>query len=219
MPTTLQNLFDLHALPALEKQDRLQSLVGDAPATRFDANTGSLTLANDLHLPVQRLGTGAQDQWQWAWASPADIPTDQLAYANRLYEFGERYGIAHLTDPTFPLTGGIDAQYLALIASGVCRAGCFHLLTRPSETLVLLGVTRRLEKLPGWTGAAFVQGFEALAAAYDFHHATALLAYAAAGELDTRTTGGELTITLAEGARVHATLDEAGQVTAIRVID
>jgi hypothetical protein len=127
MQFELSNLFCRHVVASFDKQVRLSELVGDFH-WHLNLASGLLSFADRYKWHVQILGTesDATHTWLWAWADEAsNIPSQLLGSALTLRLLGEHYRIPELSEPQFPL-GEIDGHFLAIIASGVCRANAYY---------------------------------------------------------------------------------------------
>src|SRR5512143_1441503 len=99
MPSSknFQAYLERYALLSLEKQDKLESLIGahlheldlDAGTIRFDA----------LQFPVQVVGTESYNTltWLWAWADEqAELPANLIQSAVQLRSWGTEADIPEL---------------------------------------------------------------------------------------------------------------------------
>ena len=127
MSAELTRLFNDNAAASFDKQLALNGVVGDQD-WRVDLAEGVLTFGQDQRWPVQLLGTESEETgtWLWGWANPsAGIPPSLLGSARLLQLLGEERHIAEFTEPEYAL-GDIDGHYLAIVASGVCRAEAYY---------------------------------------------------------------------------------------------
>jgi hypothetical protein len=99
--------MDDAALLSLEHQLRMIDLVGNAGwamdlvEPRFDLIGEERTLTCT---DVQLLGSAAPgpQSWLWSWANPAGYRADVLSAALQARDFGEKHGVAELTEPEVP---------------------------------------------------------------------------------------------------------------------
>ncbi|WP_155370984.1 DUF6882 domain-containing protein [Catellatospora vulcania] len=123
---TFDQLFAEHVATGLARQLALGDLIG-ARGWQLDLAGGTVTFGDDLRYRVQLLGTESHDEgsWLWAWANEAsNLPPALLQLCGWLREFGDRQGIAELTEPSFALERA-DGHRLALLASGL-TGRCYY---------------------------------------------------------------------------------------------
>jgi hypothetical protein len=119
-------LFAQHVATAYARQLALADLIGERD-WQLDLTEGVAVFGDDLRYPVQLLGTEshADGSWLWAWANSASNLPHQLVHLSEwMRDFGERSGVAELTEPSFPLDRA-DGARLALIASGL-TGRCYY---------------------------------------------------------------------------------------------
>lgn len=120
-------LLEKYAGIAFEKQYNLAEVVGDMN-WMVDMNKKTLSFGEDLHFPMQILGSYAFDSgtWLWAWANEAsNIPADLLEEANALKQFGEEHNIEFLTMAEYKIEP-TDVHALGLIASGKFGSSAYY---------------------------------------------------------------------------------------------
>ena len=125
---TTYNLLSMRRIIAsFDKQLHLSELV-EGLHWHFDLPTGLLSFGDRFAWHAQLLGTEAEETqtWLWAWANEAsNIPPSLLQAAVKMKALGEEQQIPELATPMFPLDG-IDGHFLAMIASGVCKADAYY---------------------------------------------------------------------------------------------
>lgn len=140
----LLHLFVQHGMAAFDKQVYLQAM-HDKQHWELRLDTGTLTYtgAHGVLQPyrVQPIGTHSATErtFRWAWANPGTFPDAALlASAQQLRAFGEAQQLPQLTTPEVPALDVRNADVFALIASGICRAGCYFRAVYPDGALYLL---------------------------------------------------------------------------------
>jgi hypothetical protein len=218
MTASIQNLFDIHCLPALEKQYRLATLL-EAEDWRLDLNAGTIIFNNRYVFPVQLVGleSEADRSWLWGWASQdADIAEELLVEANALWEYGERYDIDLLADPRFPLDE-FDGHYLALIASGVQRASCYYRCPYRDGAAYVLLSAKIIDKQTGWSPRQFVDALNDLVTKYTFNHRTAFLSFCTWRNWDVDGEAPTFRVYVPSGEVITVRFDRQSQLTEVGV--
>jgi len=122
---SFQTLLARHIGTAFARQMALADLLGER-GWRLDLAEGVAHFGDDLHFPVQLLGSAAEDSasWLWAWANTAsNLPEHLLVAANALRERGERDGPTELATASLPLED--DGHMIALLAAAL-SARCYY---------------------------------------------------------------------------------------------
>lgn len=125
MTPAFQALLARHIGTAFARQIALADLLGER-GWRLDLAEGIAHFGEDLHYPVQLLGSAAEDSasWLWAWANTAsNLPENLLVAANALRERGERDGPDELATASLPLDD--DGHAIALLAAAL-SARCYY---------------------------------------------------------------------------------------------
>ncbi|MDL5367423.1 hypothetical protein QSH18_17575 [Xanthomonas sp. NCPPB 2654] len=125
MTPSFQALLARHIGTAFARQMALADVLGER-GWRLDLAEGIAHFDDDLHFPVQLLGSAAEDSasWLWAWANTAsNLPENLLVAANALREIGEREGPAELATASLPLDD--DGHTLALLAAAL-SVQCYY---------------------------------------------------------------------------------------------
>ncbi|MBN6102732.1 hypothetical protein JR064_11190 [Xanthomonas sp. CFBP 8703] len=125
MTPAFQALLARHIGTAFARQMALADLLGER-GWRLDLAEGIAHFGDDLHFPVQLLGSAAEDSasWLWAWANTAsNLPENLLVAANALRERGERDGPAELATASLPLDD--EGHTIALLAAAL-SARCYY---------------------------------------------------------------------------------------------
>lgn len=120
-------LLEKYAGIAFERQYNLSEVIGGRD-WQIDMNKKTISFGDDLHFPMQIIGSYAFDSstWLWAWANEAsNIPTDLLQEANTLKLFGEENNIEFLTMAEYKIEP-TDVHALGLIASGKFGSSAYY---------------------------------------------------------------------------------------------
>jgi hypothetical protein len=143
MSDKFNDLFTKHGAASFDKQIYLDVMLGKC-GWAFDLDSGVLAFRRpheeDLQLNVQVLGTESEDSntWLWGWANASGVPDTLLKAAHELKAFGATANIPELTTPELPFSPKVNSQRIAMIASGVLRAGCTFRAKYPHGALHLL---------------------------------------------------------------------------------
>lgn len=125
--TKFNELLSQYVGVAFARQLALADFLNERPWS-VDMRQGICTFGNDLRLPMQLLGTEAEDSntWLWAWGNEAsNLPPALLKSCNTLKELGTKLGVSELSQRSFPLEV-VDGHSLALIASGMDGQSCYY---------------------------------------------------------------------------------------------
>ncbi|YCK38090.1 DUF6882 domain-containing protein [Actinomadura sp. ATCC 39365] len=128
---------------SLARQFALMDLLGNRPWS-VDTHAGLISFGDDLHFPLQFLGTESHtDQtWLWAWANAqSNLPPHLLRAADWLRDHGRQQGIPELTEPSLPLDRA-DGHLLALLSAGLTNR-CYYRGPYPGGAVFVL-----LENVP-----------------------------------------------------------------------
>jgi hypothetical protein len=223
----LSRLHDLcapHAAFSVEKQQALKAALGNGP-WRLSLGAGVISLdGGRLVVPVQVLGTQAEQSntWLWAWANEAsNFPPGLLESANRLRQLGLAQRVAELAEPQLDLGAAGDrpwfnGHYLALAASGLCAADCYYRAPYDGGALFVLltapPVRARAPREAQGMAAVLVELLDTPAGTV-LDHKTVVVSYARQKGYDVTESGEQVTCTGAGGDTLVATFDAAGVMT------
>ncbi len=211
----LKRYIERYALVSLEKQARLFSFLGEH-ILDLDLDAGTARF-NDLAIPFQVLGTESDNSltWLWAWADEqTEVQDNLLTSARELKAWGEKEGLSELTLPALDLNRA-DGTLLALIASEVCRASGYYRDPYEGGTLFLLLYGIALDDQLVFDRKGLVRQLVDLVSRYDFNHRNALQSYFRARGVPAAEAGDTISAELANGERLVAVFDAAGQVRTI----
>lgn len=214
--TALKPYFERFALASLEKQARLYSFLGEH-ILDLDLDAGTARFSDSLAFPFQALGTESDNSltWLWAWAEEqAEIPPNLLASARALRAWGEKEGLQEFILPAVDLDLA-DGTMLSLIASEICKASGYYRDPYEGGTLFLLLSGIALDDQLVFDRRGLVRQLADLASHYDFNHRNALLSYFRARAIPATDAGETVSAELANGERLVAVFDAAGQVRTI----
>lgn len=115
----LQDLFSKYGALALEKQEALSDLVGDAEP-ELDIEKGIVKFY-DKEFPIQLIGflDSDDDSWSWAWDNEEiGFPEDLIEEAKAVKEFGQKQNIPQFYENVFraSLT---EAHILSMVISSL----------------------------------------------------------------------------------------------------
>lgn len=98
----LQDLFSKYGALALEKQENLSAVIGDAEG-ELDIENGIVRF-NDNAFPIQLLGFLDEDEsiWSWAWDNEEiGFPEELIEEAKAVKEFGEKQNVSQFCENVF----------------------------------------------------------------------------------------------------------------------
>jgi hypothetical protein len=216
MNNGLLRIFERYALLSLEKQTRLDQVLGEHTVD-IDLDAGVARFSEGRAYPFQVLGTESENSltWLWAWADEqTEVADSLLASARHMKVWGEQQGISELTLPSLDLDRA-DGTMLSLIASEVCGASGFYRDHYTGGNLFLLLTGVAVDERQVFDRRGLVRQFADLASRYDFNHRNALLAYLEARSGPCTPSGSMMSTELLTGERLVVEFDAGGQVRTI----
>ena len=155
MPS-FRELLTQHVATGVARQLALGELLGERN-WQLSTSQGVAGFGDDLHFPVQLLGSESEagQTWLWAWANEqSNLPPAVLHLCGWLYEYGRNAGVAEFVEPELRLARA-NGQELALVASGLTGrcyyrgpydggAVFFHLENVPAQVLAPVAPERAL---------------------------------------------------------------------------
>ncbi len=210
-----QTYIERYALLSLEKQDKLESLIGehlheldlDAGVIRFDR----------FQFPMQVIGTESDNTltWLWAWSDEhTELPSNLMQSAIQLRTWGAGEGLSEFTMPSVDLNRA-DGNAISLIAAEVCRASCFYRDSYEGGAVYLLLFDAMIDGGPSFDRQRLVRRLADLLSRYDLNHRNTLLYYLAAKKLSPASTESAISCELGSGERLIAEFDEAGHLLTV----
>ena len=115
----LQDLFSKYGALALEKQEVLSSLVGNAEP-ELDIENGIVKF-NDIEFPIQLIGflDPDEDTWSWAWDNEEiGFPEELIEEAKAIKAFGEEQNVSQFCESVFKASF-TEAHILTMTASSL----------------------------------------------------------------------------------------------------
>jgi hypothetical protein len=214
----LSDLFERHVAASWDKQQALAAVLGQH-SWQLDTENGIITFNDRLKFPTQILGTESEvsNSWLWAWGNKVTpLPEKLLASANELRALGERERIEELTQAQISRDKA-NGHYLALLASGVCKADCHY--RGPYENgavFVVINapqVKQRMDDSPAHLALMFSQ----VMSNFELNHRSALRSYLQFKRYAVLETPTELTGRSSRGGELRATFDRAGRIADLEV--
>ncbi len=210
-----QTYLERYALLSLEKQDRLETLIGehlheldlDAGVIRFDR----------YQFPMQVIGTESDNSltWLWAWSDEqTELPANLLQSAIQLRTWGSAEGLSEFTLPSIDLNRA-DGNAISLIAAEICRASCFYRDSYEGGAVYLLLFDALIDGGPAFDRQRLVRRLADLLSRYDLNHRDTILYYLMAKKLSPVTEGATIGCELESGERLIAGFDESGRLATI----
>ncbi len=206
-----QKYLEQYALLSLEKQDKLEALIGehlheldlDAGVIRFDR----------FQFPMQVIGTESDNTltWLWAWADEqTELPSHLMQSAIQLRNWGAGEGLSEFTLPSVDLNRA-DGNAIALVSAEVCRASCFYQDDYEGGAVFLLLFDAMIDGGPSFDRQRLVRRLADLFSRYDLNQRNTLLSYLTAKNLSPVSEGVTVNCELATGERLLAEFDDAGR--------
>lgn len=130
--TNFTELYSAAACWSSITQKRAGDLVVRGREWFIDFNTGILHFGMDRY-PFQVIGTESVPgrTWLWSWANGSIENEDTLRLADRLYSFGEEWGLSAFCEPQYELTQVFNGYTISAVAAmlsekPVCFYRCPH---------------------------------------------------------------------------------------------
>lgn len=213
--TTLQSYLERYALLSLEKQDKLESLVGEH-LYELDLDAGTIRF-DELQFSVQVIGTESYNTltWLWAWADEqAEIPANLIQSAIQLRIWGAEAGIPEFTTPSVDLNRA-DGHAIAMIAVEVCKASCYYRDGYEGGAAFFLVFDKTIDSGPSFDRHRLLVRLADLFSRYDLNHRNTVLSYLTAKGLSPAERQNTVSCELESGERLIAEFDDAGRLVAV----
>jgi hypothetical protein len=226
---TIEDAINEHICAAFDRQLEFAEFLGENYNWNIDVTAGTLTLATPQQnyvLAMQLLGTEseADGTWLWAWANDAsNLPSESLHAALRVKVAGETYSIREMHDATpFEVDDTVNGHTLALMASGLTVADCYHrcpyqggalfVLVFDEQYRALIEQRRQSENVN--VIARIANRFPQIISSVPVtNHHRALSAYMRHYGMDVTDEPGRLNGTLPSGENIVATFDNLNRLT------
>jgi hypothetical protein len=212
---SLNIYLEQYALAALEKQDKLDSLIDDQ-LHELDLDAGTIRFGA-LDFPVQVIGTESDNTltWLWAWADEqAELPSGLLQSAIQVRNWGASEGIPEFTMPSVDLDRA-EGYLFGMIASGVCNASCYYRDGYEGGSVFLLLFDKSIDHQPSFDRQRLLLRMADLFTRHDLNHRNALLSYFTRKGLSPVVERDLVSCELESGERIFAEFDQTGRLTVV----
>jgi len=203
--------LEQYSLAALEKQDKLEQLLGD-DFFELDLDAGKIRLGA-RNIPTQVIGTESDNTltWLWAWADEqTEIPSSLLQSAIQLRNWGGNSNLPEFIQPSVDLIHA-DGNAIAMISSQVCKASCFYRDAYEGGAVFHLLFDREIVCQPPFDRARLFLRISDLFSRYELNHRNTMEAYCKSAGLSYRADVNSLNCELATGERMVVEFDESGR--------
>lgn len=212
---TFQGYLERYALLSLEKQDKLESLIGEH-LHELDLDAGTIRF-DTLQCPVQVIGTESDNTltWLWAWADEqAELPANLIQSAIQLRIWGAEAGVPELTTPSVDLNEA-DGHAISMIASEVCKASCYYRDGYEGGSVFFLVFEKTIDSQPSFDRRRMLIRLADLFSRYDLNHRNVVLSYLTVKGLSPVEQRDTISCELESGERLIAEFDDAGRLVAV----
>ncbi len=164
---SFSELFDRHAFLAFEKQNRLNSLVGEL-SWSLDVEIAEVAFDESLRFKVQFLGTESTltNTWLWADANGAvKLPQESLNSCRRARSLGRNLGVEEFARDSFPLeeeVGKPTGHTLSMLATCLANASAYYRGPHENGAVYFLLADPRIDSLPDLDVQGFSKAFNHL---------------------------------------------------------
>ncbi len=211
----LQTYLERYALITLEKQDKLESLIGES-MHELELEAGIIRF-NDLQFPMQVLGTESDNTltWLWAWSDEqTEIPSTLMQSAIQLRIWGANEGIPEFTLPSLDLNRA-DGHLIALIGAEICKASCYYRDCYEGGAAILLLFDKLIDNQPPFDRERLLRRLSDIISRYEINHRNALLSYLRLKKLSPAEERNLVSCELESGERLNAEFDTAGRLIVV----
>ena len=209
----LSKYFEQYALISIEKQDKLELLLGDYTHV-LDLDSGKIRFNDNLEFTFQVLGTESDNTliWLWAWAEEQteEVPADLVRASRELRDWGLHEGVQEFTLPSVDLNKA-DGHMLSMIASELCRASCYFRDVYEGGSAFYLLYDKLIDAQPFFDLSRLSRRFLDLILRYEFNHRNALLSYFRLRGLSAAEKDSTITCELDTGESLSAEFDHEGR--------
>jgi len=143
---SFQTIFTKYGALALDKQESLGELIGDAVGD-LNIEKGTISFGDDLIFPIQIIGTLSNEtnKWHWAWDNEeVGLPEDLIKEALEVKKIGEKYNIGQFTTNIFD-GDNFEAHLIAMAVSGIMDDAGYYAADFDEVTFF---VTIQSDKIP-----------------------------------------------------------------------
>ena len=212
---TLISYVEQCALITLEKQDKLELLIGDS-LHELDLDAGKLRF-NDFDFPLQVLGTESDNTltWLWAWADEqTEIAAHLMRSAQQLKTWGADHGVPEFTVPSVDVNSA-DGMEIGLVAADVCSASCFFADHYEGGAAYFLLFDRRIDDGPSFDRQHLITRMADLFSQYDLNQRSVLESYLRNKGLRSETDRNMISTELENGERLVAEFDDTNRLVMV----
>ncbi len=212
----LMGYFERCALIGREKQQKFLRLVGEH-TLEIDLDAGMARFTKDHAFPFQVLGTESENtlSWLWAWADEqTEMPEALLKASLAMKMWMVTRGLHDYALPSLDLDRA-DGTLLSLIATEVCRAGCFYRDHYEGGALFILLYGNEIAAQAPFDRRELVRSLDELIERYEFNHRHALLSYLQTSGIEAAETKDTVSAMLQSGEQIIAEFDASGRLTAV----
>ncbi len=210
-PYNLQTYLERYALISLEKQDKLESLIGES-MHELDLDAGIIRF-HDFKFPIQVLGTESDNTltWLWAWADEqTEIPSGLMQSAIQLRNWGANEGLTEFTLPSIDL-GRTDGHIIAMIGAEICKASCYYRDSYEGGAVLLLLFDNLIDNQPPFNRERLIRRSSDIFSRYEFNHQNTILSYLQLKKLPLSEERNLISCELESGERLNAEFDTDGR--------
>jgi hypothetical protein len=217
MHPIMDALFLKHVASSLDKQLRLQDLIGEDTRWQSDLETGTLSFGGGHTFAIQVLGSESEldGTWLWSWANAeSNLPGHLVEAANALKSFGEKKQVPELTQPSLPI-GELDGHKLSMIASGACHSNAYYRGPYDGGAIFLLIKDASFPSRDKDVLWNIARTFTQVVANFPVNHRKAFVEYLRYYELEGEGEGSSIGVHDSEGRMLVARFDDAGRLLKI----
>ena len=209
----LSKYFEQYALISIEKQDKLELLLGDYTHV-LDLDSGKIRFNDNLEFSFQVLGTESDNTliWLWAWAEEQteEVPAELVRASRELRDWGIHEGVQEFTLPSVDLQRA-DGRIFSMIASELCKASCYFRDAYEGGSAFYLLYDKLIDAQPFFDLSRLSRRFLDLILRYEFNHRNALLSYFRLRGLSAAEKDSTITCELDTGESLSAEFDHEGR--------
>jgi hypothetical protein len=207
----LTTYLEKFGLLSLEKQDKLDNVIGDY-LFELDLENGKVRF-NELEFSCQVLGTESDNTitWLWAWADEqTEVPLDLITASRELKDWGKRLGVEEFTVPAMDLSKA-DGRAFSLIASELCKANAYYRDAYEGGSLFVLLFDARIDNQPSFDLTRLSRQLLDFISYYELNHRNVLFSYLQAKGLSPIEYGSRMVCKLETGELLSAEFDALGR--------
>ncbi len=212
--TSVQQLLEMYGGIILEKQRNFEELIGDR-SWKFEMATGEISFGNDLHFPVQILGTWSSGTWLAAWANDkSGIPASLLEQTFLLKKYGEENNIDLLRIATFEGDKN-EGLIISMIASGLFESGCYYAADYGDGIMFVTIAAKFLHQAATDSHQKAFALFSQLISVFDVNHKRAFRNYLKAKGYDV-TEEGSVVYGMKDSLAIIGNFDDADRLVSLK---